>query len=148
MLINLLISDFSKKVRVMTWLGVGAILLGMIGLAIALMGTFAGTAMGDFYGGVGAGLITFGVLVIIVYRLVLKDAARRKKAEIGSKDERNHFIILRAAGLTFFLVIFLLFGALLIVGPQNGIVFITLLWVLGALGGIFLLLLVILRRFL
>ncbi len=147
MLINMLVSDSKKRVKVMTWVGLVMFVGGAIALLLSFTDTLQGTFMGGFYGGLGAVMMVIGSTLIVVFRLVLKNPERRKKIEIKGKDERNHFIIQKAATITFFAMIFLLFTAMLIVGSTNSTIFTTLLIVFGTQGGIFFLLLVILRLF-
>lgn len=147
MLLNGLFKDFNKKVKVMTWVGIVAILLGTAAFVLSYSNSSHETFQEGFYEGTGAGLVAAGAVCVIYYRIVLNNAEKRKKAEINEKDERNRFIILKAAYMAFFIMIFVLYIGVLLAGPVNHLVFMALLIALVIHMGLFGALYFILRFF-
>lgn len=79
------------------WVILGGILVGL---------SFAGL-VNDYWSGMGSALLTVGVLQLLRWYRLSKNAAYREKMDVERNDERNHFIRGKAwawAGYLFILI--------------------------------------------
>ena len=79
------------------WVILGGILVGL---------SFAGIT-DEYWSGMGSALLTVGILQLLRWNRLRKNAAYREKMEIAENDERNHFIRGKAwawAGYLFILI--------------------------------------------
>ena len=79
------------------WVILGGILVGL---------SFAGIT-DEYWSGMGSALLTVGILQLLRWNRLRKNAAYREKMEVERNDERNHFIRGRAwawAGYLFILI--------------------------------------------
>jgi len=145
--------DFRKKVKLRIYFSALLIVLGALAVGIVLsFEPFAADIAHDksftqgFYFGMGFGLIGAGIATIIKNMRYLKSAEKFKAAEIAAKDERNRYIANRTWSISAFIMLFLIYMAVIIAGMYNMLVFSTLLAVLGAYGLILLIVHIILKK--
>ena len=144
--------DYIRKVKLRIGVSALIILLGLASIVMSFMfkdvlliATNNSFANG-FYAGMGGGLIGAGIATLIKNAKLLKDADKRKEAEIQEKDERNLYISLNAWKYTGFAMLYILYIGIIISGFINVTVFLTLLCVFGVAGLCMLISYLILRK--
>jgi len=126
-------TEFRKKIKLRIWFSAALIVLGALTVsAVYYFGLFGKDFTSGFYFGLGFGLMGAGIATILKNLRYLKNADRFKAAETADQDERNRYITSRTWSVSAFIMLVLIYIAIIITGIYNVVVFSTLLVVLGA----------------
>ena len=90
--------DYNKRI----FLSLFWLVLGVVLIVLEIMGK-----IDDFWSGMGAGFIGFGIVQIVRYARYKKDDCYKERVDTASKDERNRFIANKAwawAGYSFVMI--------------------------------------------
>ncbi|WP_346937883.1 hypothetical protein [uncultured Clostridium sp.] len=109
------------------------IILGVATLAISFIFStgkydYLPDFLNGFYTGIGAALITIGLIFIIKIKKILKDEKKLKEKRLEEQDERNQMITQKAIYSAAIILNILAYIGLMIAGIFNLVVFWTL-WI-------------------
>lgn len=134
--------DFEKRCRMRIKVGVGIMFLGMLSLAVSVMGKQDAT----FYGSLGLGLMAGGILSARRNRRYLKDPVLKKRQEVAESDERNRLLGLRCWAYTGYTMFLLLYVGVMVSGFVDRGTAMVLLTVTGVYALVLLLFKLFLRK--
>ncbi len=116
--------------------------LNALGIAVR---TLSGSSA-DFYQGFGIGIMAAALILIGRALFVMQNSKARAKEELENRDERNQFILLRSAAMTYSISLFILIFAIVIAGAFNATVMVTLACVAVPMAFLFFIVILIYQR--
>ena len=125
--------DYKKVLKKRMYLFYIMMALGTITLAISFIFSngkydYLPDFLSGFYTGIGAALITIGLIFIIKIKNILKDEKKLKEKRLEEQDERNQMITQKAIYSAAIILNILAYIGLMIAGIFNLVVFWTL-WI-------------------
>ena len=124
--------SYEKKVIKRLKASYGITVLGIITFMIALI--FKNHIVNDFlrgfYVGIGAGLVVASLSLIIRFKKLLNNKEKLQEKKIEETDERNIYIQIRTAHISFIVSLIVIYLAFIISGLFSLTVFLTLFGVI------------------
>lgn len=105
--------DFEKRCRMRLYVSRGAILLGLLTIALSFMGHGISPAMGQMCMWFGIGLIAGGIIKAKKSHKILKNPDLKKASAIVEMDERNQEIGVRCWAYSGYIMFLLLYIGIL-----------------------------------
>lgn len=130
---------YPKRVQNRILINVLLIIVGILATVISLLfdAAIVSDFLSGFYLGTGIGLITAGIILLVINLRLLRNADMMRKRLIAETDERNQHILLRSCSISFFATGAILYIALLFTGLIDLAIFTTVLGVLVLMALVF-----------